>query len=123
MPLIFLLATLSLVAAPLPLNFELNQAKPEPEAKFVAQGNGYRLALTSRGVVLKLAHGTARLLLDGARSSAEVVGINKLPGKANYLLGDDPARWRMSIPTFAKVRYRSVYASTWCSTATGSISS
>lgn len=32
-----------------------------------------------------------------------------LPGKVNYLLGKDPAKWRTGIPTYGKVRYQSVY--------------
>ena len=32
-----------------------------------------------------------------------------LPGKANYFIGNDPARWKTEVPTFAKVRYPAVY--------------
>jgi photosystem II stability/assembly factor-like uncharacterized protein len=66
--------------------------------------------MNHRGFVVQLAHGTARLILAGARPSVEVIGVDELPGKANYLLGNDPAQWRTGIPTFAKVRYRQIYA-------------
>src|SRR5262249_12992669 len=32
------------------------------------------------------------------------------PGKVNYFRGNDPRKWRTGIPTYAKVRYRGVYA-------------
>lgn len=42
-----------------------------------------------------------------ARPSAE--GVEELPGRVNYFLGNDPARWRTGIPTYAKVKYTEVY--------------
>jgi hypothetical protein len=50
-----------------------------------------------------------RLRLVGANPKAEVVGADELPGKVNYFTGNDPARWRANVPTFAQVRYQSVY--------------
>jgi hypothetical protein len=41
--------------------------------------------------------------------SVEVSGEDQLPGKVNYFLGNDPDRWRTDLPTYAKVRYNSVY--------------
>src|SRR5439155_14144119 len=38
-----------------------------------------------------------------------VSGLDELPGKANYLIGKDPAKWRTNVPTYAKVHYRAVY--------------
>ena len=35
--------------------------------------------------------------------------LEELPGKVNYLLGNDPAKWRRNIPTYAKVGYGSLY--------------
>src|SRR5437762_11369184 len=38
-----------------------------------------------------------------------VSGHNELQGKANYLIGKDPEKWRTNVPTYAKVHYRAVY--------------
>ncbi len=38
-----------------------------------------------------------------------VTGEEKLRGKVNYLIGNDPDQWRTHIPTYAKVRYQEVY--------------
>ena len=38
-----------------------------------------------------------------------VSGTDPLPGKANYIIGNDPAKCHTNVPTYAKVRYASVY--------------
>ncbi|MBI4468528.1 MAG: SBBP repeat-containing protein [Acidobacteria bacterium] len=50
-----------------------------------------------------------RMKLAGANPQSEVVGGNELPGKVNYFIGNDPARWHTLIPTYARVQYREVY--------------
>ena len=50
-----------------------------------------------------------RLKLVHAKPDAAVLGAHELPGKVNYFLGNDPAKWRSNLPTFAEVRYRHVY--------------
>lgn len=51
-----------------------------------------------------------RMKLAGANPSPEVVGIEELPGKVNYFIGNDPEKWRSNIPTYAGVKYQNVYA-------------
>jgi hypothetical protein len=36
--------------------------------------------------------------------------MEELPGRSNYLFGNDPAKWRTGVPRFARIRYQSVYA-------------
>ena len=50
-----------------------------------------------------------RMGLAGARSRVQVAGEEPLPGTINYFLGNDPAKWRSGIPTYAQVRYSRVY--------------
>jgi hypothetical protein len=40
------------------------------------------------------------------------VAEEPLPGAANYLLSNDPARWRTGVPTYGKVRYKEIYPGT-----------
>src|SRR5215831_3457521 len=47
--------------------------------------------------------------LAGEASAAHLMGTEPLPGKSNYFLGNDPAKWRTGIPQFAGVRYDNVY--------------
>ena len=50
-----------------------------------------------------------RLKLVAANANAKVVGLDPLPGKTNYFIGNDPKKWRTNVPTYAKVKYKSVY--------------
>lgn len=50
-----------------------------------------------------------RISLVGANFAASPAGLEELPGKLNYFLGSDRSKWRTDVPTFAKVRYKSVY--------------
>ena len=119
----------------LSLSFEDNQGQSVSQVKFLAHGQGYELFLTDRAAVLAFSKSenapskqnrgkdgrasqiTARAVktdvvqmeLAGASSGLQVTGAERLPGKANYFIGSDPAKWHADIPTYAKVKYASVY--------------
>ena len=38
-----------------------------------------------------------------------MTGLGEQPGRSNYFIGKDPARWRTGIPNFARVRYEGAY--------------
>src|SRR3989441_149346 len=116
----------------LPLIFEANQGQTDPQVKFLSRGSGYTLFLTPTEAVLTLtkvdAHaklrisgeatlvepekraGTVlRMKLLGANPTPRVTGVEELCGRSNYFIGNDPAKWRANVPTYAKVEYRDVY--------------
>jgi Bacterial Ig-like domain (group 3)/Beta-propeller repeat len=116
----------------LPLNFQANTGQADKSVKFLSRGNGYGLYLTANGAALILcktpSNGSqpdsreqlipilefavcdeVQMQLAGASGKAEPVGQQQLPGTANYFIGSDPGNWRTSVPTYAKVRYKSVY--------------
>jgi Domain of unknown function DUF11/Beta-propeller repeat len=97
----------------LPLIFEPNQGQSDPRVKFLSRGAGYGVFLTSDQAVLTLG-GRARsavvgMQLAGASPTVTVRGSAQLPGKSNYFIGNNPAKWRRDIPQFARVRYEGVY--------------
>jgi hypothetical protein len=47
--------------------------------------------------------------LVGANPNPQVVGLDELPGKSNYFIGNDPSKWRTNIPHYAKVKYKGLY--------------
>ncbi|MEW6745176.1 MAG: SBBP repeat-containing protein [Planctomycetota bacterium] len=49
------------------------------------------------------------LTFEGAASGVIVEGMDPLPGRYNYLLGNDPSRWRTEVPAYASIRYRGLY--------------
>ena len=101
--------------ARLPIAFEANQGQAGPSIKFLARGLGYTVALTSTDAILSLRNAgheaeTLRMTLVGANGTARVDGRDQLAGRNNYYAGSDPAQWHTNVPTFAKVRYESVYS-------------
>jgi hypothetical protein len=50
-----------------------------------------------------------RLKLVHPNQNAAPSGGHELPGKANYLIGNDSRNWHTNIPTYAEVRYRNIY--------------
>jgi hypothetical protein len=98
----------------LPMVFEPNRGQSDPQVKFLAHGNNYGLFLTANQAVLALHKSpkevsVLRMALARANANAQVEGDEKLPGKSNYLIGNDPAKWHQNIPQFAQVRYQEVY--------------
>lgn len=98
----------------LPLSFEPNLGQVDARVTFLARSHGLRLFLTPSQSVLTFPRGgsadlVAPMEFVGADPAVRVVGEEALPGKVNYLLGRDSARWRTDIPTFARVRYRAIY--------------
>ena len=120
----------------LPLSFEANQGQSGERVKFLARGQGYGLFLTPTEAVLSLrapaqhkrtadertAAGNrakpdepappaavVRIRLVGANRHPELTGLDPLPGKSNYFIGSDPARWQRDVPNYARVKYAGVY--------------
>jgi hypothetical protein len=122
----------------LPLHFEANEGQAGGDVKFLARGRGYTILLNSTEAVLLLkkpeprperrnsitakakmaarpdrgAAPTAsviRMHLVGANAGSGVAGHEPLPGKVNYFIGNDPAKWRTNVPTYAQVQYTDVY--------------
>ena len=102
-----------------PLSFEPNQGLTNSQVRFLTRGNGYALFLTADEAVLKLQHSAVstqhsaasvvRMRLVGANQASEISGADQLPGKSNYIIGNDPAKWHSNVPHFARVRYREIY--------------
>jgi hypothetical protein len=120
----------------LPLSFEANRGQTDGQVKFLSRGSGFSLFLTNDEAVIDLkktgpSHiGPRRRILTptrmadtdessasvklhmqvlGANMASRVVGAAELPGKVNYFIGNDPAKWRTNVPTYAQVKYENVY--------------
>ncbi len=92
------------------LSFEPNRGQTAPAVDYLARGPGYGVFLTAGEAVLAFGDRTpVRLRLLGASPAPEVTGLGGLPGRVNYLVGDDPDGWMAGVPTYSRVRYRGVY--------------
>lgn len=56
-----------------------------------------------------VAPASLRMRLEGANPSPRLLAVEKLPGKSNYFIGNDPKKWRTNVPNYAKVKYQDVY--------------
>jgi Beta-propeller repeat len=46
---------------------------------------------------------------EGANPAAYAEGMGLMPGKSNYLIGNDPHAWHTRIPNYTRVKYRNLY--------------
>lgn len=121
-----------------PLYFEANKGQSTQSVDFLSRGGGHTLSLSateigleidvpqadqrtrrdaasllsSRASCLRHRAGRSELMrmaLVGANSSAQTFGLDQLPGKVNYFLGNDSSKWLSNINTYAKVQYKDVY--------------
>jgi hypothetical protein len=107
----------------LPLSFEPNQGQADTRVKFLSRGSAYSLLVTTTEAVFFLAEkpktadsnaarlnrNAFRIKLIGANPSPKITALEKLPSKSNYLIGNDPAKWRTGIAHYAKIRIEGVY--------------
>jgi hypothetical protein len=119
---VFALAPLVLSAAPGAVRVAPDHGRiPEPLRQlpfsFERAGNGTwmahgalsRVNVSSAGATVSSGPTEIRMSFLGARSDAEATPQDPLPGKFNYLIGPDPARWIRDQQTFGRVRYHNVY--------------
>jgi hypothetical protein len=99
--------------ARLPLAFERNDGQVDRPVEFLSRGAGYSVFLSADGEALVTVGGAEKAALRlkplGARRHSHGEGREPLAGRVNYLRGDDPARWRTGIRTYARVAYDDVY--------------
>jgi len=110
----------------LPLCFQSNEGQAEPDVRFISAGNGHTLLLKPNEAVIALRPpmqvnpdavpeqasqdtSVVRMRLIGADKSAEMRGLDSLPARVNYFIGNDPAKWHTGIATFARVICENVY--------------
>ncbi len=117
----------------LPLYFEANRGQTDAQVKFLSRGGRHVLFLTPTEAVLvlttppqaadeksptrggkpgRLEEGTRtvlRMTFAGGNPMPRLAGLDELPGKANYFIGNDAAKWRTNVPTYARVHYQDLY--------------
>lgn len=99
----------------LPLNFEPNAGQAQASTQFVVHSPLGTLNFAPAEVILNLpaAKGarpaTLQLSYQGANADAAITGGESLPGKVNYLFGNDPSTWRTQIPTYSGIQYTGLY--------------
>ena len=105
----------------LPLRFERNQGQTDSRVEFMARGSGCGLFLTPTEAVLTLRERVAeterraartaivRMKIAGGHRAPSLEGLDLLPGRSAYLIGNDRRKWHHGIPAYGRVSYRDVY--------------
>lgn len=105
----------------LPLCFEPSVGQiggqSDESVSFFSRGAGYDLFLTKEGAILSLqqkqlkggSNVVLHMQLPGARPDTVITGTDQLPGKTNYLRGNDSKKWNLNITNYAKVRYKNIF--------------
>ena len=115
--------------------FERNQGQTDPSVKYLSRSGRYSMFLTDDATTVismvggqihkgptvamsnppakpaedRLVESDVRIRLVGANPHPAVTGLEQLPGRVNYLIGDDKTKWHTDIPTFGRVKYSGVY--------------
>ena len=120
----------------LPLMFQANAGQTDERVKFMAQGPGYSLFLTSTESVFVMSRRekeskesrwkesdsertskamrpaertVLRMKLVDANPESAVTGMDEMATKVSYFGGNDPTKWHAAVPTFGRVRYSEIY--------------
>jgi hypothetical protein len=112
------------------LFFEANRGQADSRVRFLSRSAAFTLFLTpseitlmesrtSAGAPRKLARSAedaetrspavVRMKLVASNPAAELTGVDELPGKVNYLVGNDPRAWHTDVPLYSQVRAQNVY--------------
>jgi Bacterial Ig-like domain (group 3)/FG-GAP-like repeat/Beta-propeller repeat/Divergent InlB B-repeat domain len=110
---LFFCVALSAKEAPVAKNFaNLPLAFEKLDNGFAARGQGYFIGLDAdrAAAQVRVSKTSQRLSLEfiGSHRSRAIAGL-ELPGKVNYIRGNDPQTWRIGLPTWARVSYPDTY--------------
>ncbi|MEK6301246.1 MAG: SBBP repeat-containing protein [Acidobacteriota bacterium] len=101
--------------ARIPMCFEANQGQAPESAQFVSASAGRRLLLNPIEATLELRQSNSagpedlRMHLVNADPAAQIHGLDLLPTRAHYFIGNNRDDWHTNIPTFARVICEKVY--------------
>lgn len=83
--------------------------KPSATTSRPANGQSMQTRLAASSSAQASATSVIRMHLDGAATAPVIQAAEPLPGKSNYFIGNNPAKWHRNIPQFGRVEYKGVY--------------
>ena len=108
----------------LPLAFEPNRGQAGDPVQFLSHSTGQLLLLEKNQAVLRVVakprakvgknpagqrSDELKIRFANANPTADILPLDIQPGKSNYFLGNDPAKWRTNVENYSQVRYKSLY--------------
>jgi hypothetical protein len=102
--------TTGLAGARLPVSFQPNLGQAPERIQFLSQAAGFTLGLTASGFeLIGPTKGPIRISARGGRPNVALRVEAEQLGISNFLVGNDPSRWRTGIPNYARVRYPDIF--------------
>ena len=107
--------------AKLPLGFVFNHGQNFRSVVVESRGVAGTIAMMKKGVAMTLPINvadkrptssksvTVGVQFLGARDQVELKGSRRLRGTSNFFYGQDKAKWKTKVPTYADVTYRGLY--------------
>ena len=97
-----------------PRYFEANRGQTDSQVQFLSRGGRHNWFFSTDEVVVAIVDGEGRranlrMKLAGANSDAEPIGLEALPSRSNYFIGNDAARWQTGVPHYARLLYEDIY--------------
>ncbi|MEG3972205.1 SBBP repeat-containing protein, partial [Microcoleus sp. T2B6] len=105
----------------IPLSFIANAGQTDPHVKFQVKGAGHSIFFTPNEISFVAFQqpnepgnqatnsSIVRSSLANSNPNPTISGLEKLPGVANFILGEDSSQWHTDVPTFNGVVYQNVY--------------
>jgi uncharacterized repeat protein (TIGR01451 family) len=110
----------------LPVAFESNTGQTDSRARFVLRGPGYTAFFNEREMVFAFRHNERQpsryhrrqrtvaqsivhVTLVASNPKAQLIGVDELPTRANYLIGPDSNQWHTDVPAYSRLAARNVY--------------
>ena len=118
------------------LKFIENDVQTTDSVHFISRGSGYELLLMQQDAVLALSPARRldlspkrriaffrarhalrrksnpsylRVHLVNSNPETKIAGVDPVPTRTDYFLGQDPTKWRTNVPSFSRVRYKAIY--------------
>src|SRR5215831_9254 len=92
----------------LPLAFEANRGQAATSVRFLARSGRSNLLLTAQSIEVE-SNEPLGITFARANPGCEPQGVNPLPGRRNYIIGNDRSKWHTEVATFGRVSYRDLY--------------
>jgi hypothetical protein len=89
----------------LPLSFEPDTGQVDRGVGFIAHVPGGTFRFTPSEITC----GEVRMKIIKGDPAPELTGVDLLPGKSNYFIGNNPTKWKTDVPQYARVKYAEVY--------------
>jgi hypothetical protein len=93
----------------LPLSFISNAGETDPSIQFITETPDLRAGFGANWITFRVRDQEIRLNFSKANPNVKIDGVGLMPGRANFLLGQDRRHWQTGLPTYRQIVYHGLY--------------